>query len=65
MLLKIKEICSKRLILPYTNNLFLFMKKPLSSLSLANIALFLCSAMAFGLTGCLDSDADDALRQRR
>lgn len=36
------------------------MKKFLSKLSLGRIALFMCSAMAFGLTGCLDSDVDDA-----
>ena len=36
------------------------MKNLFSTRALGSASLFLCSVMAFGLTGCLDSDMDDA-----
>ena len=36
------------------------MKNLFSTRALSRVSLFLCSIMAFGLTGCLDSDMDDA-----
>ena len=35
------------------------MKKPFSKLFFGRFALFLCSTMVFGLTGCLNDDVDD------
>lgn len=36
------------------------MKNSLRSFSFAKITLLMCAVMSFGLTGCLDNDADDA-----